>query len=275
METIKPFLQHLLNSSSSPNNLLKRNLLKEYLQIVTLHFIYSRSRYSQFVFYGGSCLKHLFGLLRLSEDLDFVDIKKTADISSLARDIERHFEKNTDLSLKTVVQKFRILLKFPILGELGLSGPRETDFLFVKLEIFDRFDFQNYQTQFVPIFKFNKSILVRTFDLPTLMATKLNAILHRRWQKTDKKGKTIMSVKGRDYFDLMWYLEKGIQPNLACIKGIHGQRDLKDQLLTVVKNVDPKSIQLDLEALIEDAEFLHAASRNIKGILADQIEQKL
>lgn len=275
METIRPFLQHLLNSSHSPSNLLKRNLLKEYLQILLLHFIYSQDRTNRFLFYGGSCLKHLFGLPRLSEDLDFVDIQKTTDLSSLAGDLEQHFKKNTDIPVKTVVQKFRVLLKFPILQELNLSQPGETNLLFVKLEIFNQFNDQNYQTQFVPLFKFNKSILVRTFDLPTLMATKLNAILYRQWQKTDKKGKTLISVKGRDYFDLMWYLEKGVSPNLACVKGIRDQQELKNKLLAIVKNVDPKSIELDLEALIEDTSFLRATSQNIKEILAGQIEKKL
>ena len=76
METIKVFLRNLVTTSGSKNNLFKRTLLKEYLQIVILDYLYSHPQYSDLVFYGGSCLAHCFGLNRLSEDLDFVDIGK-------------------------------------------------------------------------------------------------------------------------------------------------------------------------------------------------------
>jgi hypothetical protein len=275
METLKPFLQDILNNSPSRNNLFKRNLVKEYLQVMTLHFLYAHPQYNQLAFYGGSCLKHLFGLPRLSEDLDFVDLKKNINLQKLSADIDQHF-KNTDLPLKTKIQKFRITLKFPILQELRLSEPHETDLLFVKLEIFKRFDCcTHYQTQFMPLFKFNKSILVRTFDLPTLMATKLNAILHRQWQKTSTKGETIIAVKGRDYFDLMWYLEKGVQPNLSCLIDIQNPKDLKEKLLSTIERVDARSITLDLEPLIEDPSFAKKLSQNIKDILKNQIIQNM
>ena len=76
MEIIKSYLKKLLAESVAENNLFKRNLLKEYLQIVVLDYIYSHPIYSQLSFYGGSCLSHCYKLPRLSEDLDFVDIEK-------------------------------------------------------------------------------------------------------------------------------------------------------------------------------------------------------
>ncbi|KKR75173.1 MAG: hypothetical protein UU18_C0012G0014 [Parcubacteria group bacterium GW2011_GWB2_40_8] len=97
-------------------------------------------------------------------------------------------------------------MKFPILNELGLGSGSESDILILKLEIFNDFIFcKKYQTQIKPLFKFNRSILVKTFDLPTLMSTKIRALLYRKWEKKNKDGEVIISVKGRDYFDLMWY----------------------------------------------------------------------
>ena len=81
METIKPVLANLISESPSRNNLYKRNLLKEYLQIVVLDFIYSHPVYSQLLFYGGSALAHCFDLQRLSEDLDFIDETKKVNVS--------------------------------------------------------------------------------------------------------------------------------------------------------------------------------------------------
>ena len=276
METFKPFLKDLLVKSETKNNLFQRNLLKEYLQIVVLDFIYSHPVYGQLVFYGGSCLAHCFGLPRLSEDLDFVDLKKKVNIANLAQDLKIYFRNKTDLLVDTTTQKFRIYLKFPVLRELELSGSGETDLLVLKIEIFSEFNFcKNYETEIIPLFKFNRSLLVKTFDLPTLMATKIRALFFRQWVKTNKAGRDVIKVKGRDYFDLMWYLEKGIKPNLLCLDSARSQKELKNKLLVIISKLDSASIRLDLEALVDKKIFVNQLSRNMKEILAREIQKKL
>jgi predicted nucleotidyltransferase component of viral defense system len=276
METIKPVLKNIINESPSRNNLFKRNLLKEYLQVVVLDFIYSHPAYSQLLFYGGSALAHCFDLQRLSEDLDFIDETKKINVSKLAKDLEDYFLERTDLSVKTTVQKFRIYLKFPILHDLGVTTREETDILFLKVEVYSEFGFcESYKTDIRPVFKYNRSILIKTLDPATLMATKVRAILFRKWEKTDKQGKTTIKVKGRDYFDLLWYLQKGIQPNLSCIEGFENMKDLKEKLLSVIAKIDSRSIQLDLDALIDNANFVKNMSRNMKAILEREISEKL
>lgn len=268
MELIKPFLIKLLKDSASGDKVFRRNLLKNYLQILVLDFIYSHQKYSRLVFYGGSCLAHCHNLPRLSEDLDFVDLEKKIEIPELAKDLKEYFKKNTDLEVKAVPQKFRVYLKFPVLGELGLAGKSESDLVFLKVEIFKGFDFcKDYKIETAPLFKFNKTILVKTFDLPTLMATKIRAILHRKWEKTDKKGKTTAKVKGRDYFDLLWYLEKGVMPNFGCIEGIADKEKFREQLLAAIMKVDARSIRIDLESLIDNLGLVKNLSKNIKETL--------
>ena len=276
METIKPVLASIISESPSRNNIFKRNLLKEYLQVVVLDFIYSHKDYSQLLFYGGSALAHCFDLQRLSEDLDFIDETRKINVPKLAKDLEDYFRKRTDLEVKTTVQKFSIYLKFPILRDLGLSTREETDMLFLKVEVYSEFDFcTKYSTDIRPVFKYNRSVLIKALDASTLMATKIRAILFRKWEKTDKQGKTTVKVKGRDYFDLLWYLQKGIQPNLSCIEGFENIKDLKERLLAIVANIDSKSIQLDIEALISNPGFVNNMSKNMKAILEREIEEKL
>ena len=276
METIKPVLANLINESPSRNNLYKRNLLKEYLQVVVLDFIYSHPVYSRLLFYGGSALAHCFDLQRLSEDLDFIDETKKVKPAKLAKDLEEYFLKRTDLPVRTTVQKFRVHLKFSILRELGLSNRSETDDLFLKVEVYSRFDFcRSYKTDIRPIFKHNRSVLIKTLDASTLMATKVRAILFRKWEKTDKRGNTTVKVKGRDYFDLLWYLQKGIQPNISCIEGIESMKDLKEKLLDMIARIDSKSIRLDLEALIANPGFVTNMSKNMKAILEREISERL
>lgn len=269
MELIKNYLKRLVRESPSQNNLFKRNLLKEYLQIVVLDYIYSHPIYSQLSFYGGSCLSHCYNLPRLSEDLDFVDTKNEIDSSCLANELNYHFSKNTDLSSTVYKQKFRIYLKFPILHELNLTGKSETDFLYLKIEIDREFDYcKSYKNVMIPLFKFNRSILIKTFDLPTLMATKIRALFYRKWMKTDKEGRTLIKVKGRDYFDLLWFLEKNVEPNLDCLKeDVKDRRELSKKLQEIIENADTLSIQRDLEAFIENSKFVRNLSQNIIELL--------
>lgn len=273
METLLFFLKDLLNKSSSANKVFKRNILKEYLQVVVLDFIYSHPKYSRLVFYGGSCLAHCHGLPRLSEDLDFVDLKGKIELTKLAKDLEIYFNEKTGTKVAAVVQKFRIYLKFPVLHTLGLAEKNESDLLFLKVEIFDGVNFcPGLKTEIVPLFKLNRSILIKTFDLPTLMATKIQAVLARRWEKADKSGRVLIKVKGRDFFDLMWYLEKGIKPNLKCL-GAKDMKALKKKLLAAAAKVDIRSLRLDLEPLIDDRDLIKNLSRNLKEILKRQIQK--
>ena len=268
----REFIKNYLKDYWGKSENFKRNLVKEYLQILILSFLYSKAKYRNLIFYGGSCLRFCFGLDRLSEDLDFVDLKKKINFEELKKNLIIFFEKETDLKPEIKVQKFRVYLKFPVLEELGLAKNNQSNLLFLKIEIFKGFNFcSSFKIQIIPVFKFGKSVLIRTFNLPTLMATKLRAILFRKWTKTDKKGKVLIKVKGRDYYDLMWYIQKGIKPNLKCLE-MKTEKELKEKLLKIIKEVDAKSIKLDLEALIEDKNFIRDLSKNFKNILIEKLK---
>ena len=276
MEIIKPFLKHIIDGALGMSSTYKRNLLKDYIQVVILDFIYSHPKYSQLVFYGGSCLRHCFDLPRLSEDLDFVDLKKEIKLADLAKDLEDYFKKKTDLEAKIKVQPSRVQIKFAILKELGLAIPSESDMLYLKLEVFKHFYFcSGYEVNTTAIFKFNRSMIIRTFDLPTMMATKIGAVMNRQWQKTAKGGEPLAKVKGRDYFDLVWYLSKTIKPNLNCLMNKESKAGLKEKLLAAIAKVDSKSIEYDLSPLMEDSSFVKGLAKNIKDILGREINEKL
>lgn len=265
-------LKSIIKENFDKTDLYKRNLLKNYLQVFILRYIYAHKKYSELVFYGGSALAHCYGLPCLSEDLDFVDISKKINLDKMAEDLKEYFEKEMDLPIKIKIQKFRIYLKFPILRQLDLSNNSQSDWLHLKVEIFKEFDFcKKYKIEIKPLFKFNQSILIKTFDLSTLMATKIRVILYRKWEKTSKSGKILIDVKGRDYFDLMWYLQKGVSPNLDCVENIADVDSLKEELLKIVAKVNERSIRLDLENFVADRNFTAGLGKNIKGILKNEI----
>ena len=274
MEELKSELKRILADTPTSKILFRRNILKEYLQVVVLDYIFSHPVYSQLVFYGGSCLAQCYGLPRLSEDLDFVDLDGSIDTSILARDLKEYFKKKTDLEVSSTLQKFRITLKFPILHELGLGSQSDSNLLTLKIEVFrDDGLLRHCPVEKIPLFKFNRSLIVRTFDLPTLMATKIRAVLHRKWEKRSKSGGTLAVVKGRDYFDLMWYLRKGILPNMKCITEAKDIAELKNLLMAALEKVDPASIKYDLYALIADDRYVEEISGGLIGILKSEIEK--
>lgn len=270
-------INKILGENWDLSDLFKRNVVKEYLQVLVLSFIYSDKNCQDLIFYGGSCLRHCFDLPRLSEDLDFVDLKKRVDMEKFGEGIKNFFKKEIDIEPKIKIQKFRIYLKFPILYDLKLTKIPETNLLNIKIEIYKEFNFcHGYRIEIIPLFKFGNSVLVKTFDMPSLMSTKIRAILNRKWEKTDKNGKMLAAVKGRDYFDLMWYLGKNIRPNFKCIydnemKG----KDVKEELLKIIEIIDEKSISFDLEGLIKDPVFLKDLAKSLKGILIREIREKL
>lgn len=270
----REYINKLLLEHANAPAAFKKNIVKEYLQVLALSFIYSHKDHQDLLFYGGSCLRHCFGLERLSEDLDFVDLTGHADQVKLAKDLVEFYGKELDVKIASKCQKFRTYLKFPILHELGLADRSGSNDLFIKVEVYRNFDYcSHFETQVVPLFKFGRTLLIKTFDLPTLMATKIRAALFRKWEKTRKGGETIYQVKGRDYFDLMWYLNKGVRPNLECLKDeVKGLDDLKGRILNLIEKLDLQSVKLDLEGFIEDGDFIENLSRNLKDILANQIK---
>lgn len=276
MELLKPVLHEIIKSSSSTNPLFIRNRLKEYLQIIVLDYLYTHPSSQNLIFYGGSALALCHGLPRLSEDLDFIDAYAQIDLDILKEKISTYFNKSTDIPIKATIQKFRIYLKFPILKELGLSSPSETDDLFLKLEIYKDISFcKSYETIIIPLFKYNRSILIKSFNLSTMMATKIRAVLYRKWEKTNKEGVITVFSKGRDYFDLMWFFEKNIIPTMECMENFTSQKELYEALLSILDKIDPTSFQLDLESFIENKEFVKSLSNSVNSILHRQIMERL
>jgi len=267
-------IRSILRDAQNAPDIFKRTLVKEYIQILSLSFLYTHKQYSNLVFYGGSSLRHCYELPRLSEDLDFVDIEKNINITSLYEDICGFFRKKFNISVSGRCQKFRCILKFPVLYDLNIAGTEESDLLFIKIEVYKDFGFcSKYTNRVLPVFKFGQSLLIKTFDLPTLMATKIDAVLHRKWERTSKNGKTLAKVKGRDYFDLLWYLRKGIQPNIACIRGVTDTHDMYEQLIKLVQKVDVHSIKYDLQGLIQDQAYIETLTDNLKEILKNLLEE--
>jgi len=212
------------------------NSLKEYLQVYVLYYIYTNSRYNKnLIFTGGTCLRHFYNLPRLSEDLDF-DFQESFNSWILLDEIEEYFKKRykfNEIKLALKQRGNQIVIKFPVLHRLGLAKNNESNLLYVKL------DFSKNPSRYFDLQTTSKSIYgfnfaAKHYDLPSLMSGKIHAILVRkRFKGADNTG----VVRGRDYFDLLWFLKNTVKPNLKRLS----------EMLNTSVSIDFVEKQLDLK----------------------------
>lgn len=206
------------------------NHLKEYLQITLLNYIYNSTKYSDLVMYGGSVLRICHNLPRMSEDLDF-QTNRNLDIDKLSDDIKKYFKNDFGFDVEIYERgnpqrTSTLTLKFPIVKNLGLSDVRyEKINLRVDINFFEGTDL--FEKEKIPIVKGNFSFLINTYTLPTLMASKIVAILKR--DKRNVNGQE-SSSKPRDIYDLLWYLEKQVIPNLEYVNELMKPKEYKNVL---------------------------------------------
>ncbi|HDS11393.1 MAG TPA: nucleotidyl transferase AbiEii/AbiGii toxin family protein [Candidatus Wirthbacteria bacterium] len=194
---------------------------REFLQLFTLSTLHENGWFQHLAFVGGTALRLLHGLNRFSEDLDFSVIQPDRfdqdSLFQLATQIEKATQlSNLDLQIDQKTKTVAVLnLKFPrLLNQLGLSSHPNQN-LAIKLEI----DTNpprgaNLQIHLINDFKLFR---LQAYDLPSLMAGKMHAVLARSF------------AKGRDYYDLLWYLSKKINPNLELLNNALRQtNNLKD-----------------------------------------------
>lgn len=186
----------------------------------------------------------------------------------MADDLKEYFENKYLIKLKTKCQAGkRIYLKFPILKKLKLSERSESDFLYVKVEV-DQTDFKKPIVELSPISSYGFNFVIRNYALPFLMNGKLNAIFDRKWFKGKKNE---IDIKGRDFYDLFWYLQKDVSPNWNSLKNsinIADQKELKKELAkTIEENVTSQKLAYDLKNFFPDQNFVSDFCKNYKKII--------
>ncbi len=242
-----------------------RILAKENLQTQILNFLYNNQKFQQLIFIGGSALRFCYDLPRLSEDLDF-DVVSTINKKELAEEVKKFFNRilRYDKIEYIITGQFeRITFKLPIIREIGITN-QEGEKLFLKMEISQKENLKKYKTVAKPVRKGNVTFTARTFELPILMAGKISAVITRKYRKGKKNE---INFKGRDYYDLWWYLSKRIQPDTDFVKdeiGIGDMKTIMSEIDEKVKSINPEFLEADLLALIPEPQFVKDFAKNYK-----------
>ncbi len=249
------------------------NALKEIIQHLALLGLWRAKFFQHAAFYGGTALRIFYDLQRFSEDMDFSlfepsgrfvlapyleAIKK--ELESFGFEIELAQKAKAEASqiesafIKGNTIKNLILIKSP---EAYLKRLPKNKKLCVKLEIDTNPPPKaayEVKTLLIPI-----PFQVKLFCRPDLFAGKVHAILCRQWKNR---------VKGRDYYDYLWYLGHDIPCHLDHLKERmiqtghwrknkeFGKKELIDCLTDKFNSVDFQSAKNDVSPFIKDQQEL-------------------
>ena len=204
-QVVEQMLQRVPQGSSADQG----QALREVMQEIALAGLYRRGFFAKAAFYGDTCLRIFHNLPRFSEDLDFSLLRSdsTFSLEPYLRGLREEFEAlglNVEVKVKEKSRQSAIVSAFlkptTTIVQLAIGGTR---LLKIKLEV-DTDPPLGFRTEEQLLLQ-PYSCYVKCFCLPDLFAGKMHAVLFRQWEQR---------VKGRDWFDLEWYVRQGIPLHL-------------------------------------------------------------
>jgi predicted nucleotidyltransferase component of viral defense system len=262
--------------------------MKEIIQEIALLGLWRSKFFEKAAFYGGSALRILYGLERFSEDLDFSLLKKDKSFSLINYCIaiedelksfgfsvtvekkEKKSESNIDSAfIKGGTLRNMIVIDIPSSITKKIYSEKKIK---IKLEI-DTDPPDGFETEAKYLFQ-PLPFSVNTYKMPYLFAGKMHAILCRGWGKR---------VKGRDWYDLVWYVGRNIPLALKHLENRmkqtgHMKEDeilteelLKEKLQERIKTVDFYDAGKDVENLIKDQSSFELWSEDFFRVVCEKI----
>jgi predicted nucleotidyltransferase component of viral defense system len=262
------------------------NALKEIIQEVVLVGLWRSNFFEEAAFYGGTALRILYGLDRFSEDLDFSLLAPSTTFSweryagalqeeLLAYGIQTHITEKTKNKQSAIQSAFikANTLEHMLQTDLSFQERRQVHVgqqIKVRIEI---------DTDPPPLFETATQhllqpveVAIRSFSLPDQFAGKMHALLCRGWKSR---------VKGRDWWDMIWFVKRGVPIHLAHLEARMQQSGHIDSLSTdrfrsllleKIDNLPIESAKQDLLPFIADPSRLEVWSPEFFKSVADRIE---
>ena len=257
-------IQERLNSYNCKSEQEEDHAIREITQEVALAALSRTDFFKYGVFQGGTCLRIFYGLNRFSEDLDFIlkepnsNFKLQLHLQSLSEELQAYGynvditdRSKTDITVRKAFIKDDSIGKVLQLNHSGKKGPFRK--IRIKLEV-DTNPPSGSQTEIKYLdFPFVSSVTVQ--DKPSLFAGKVHALLCREY------------IKGRDWYDFLWYTSQGIKINyrfLASALKQQGPWNGQDidinlewcmaELEKAIKSIDWKTTTEDVRRFVRVAE---------------------
>jgi len=261
--------------------------LREIMQEIALAGLYRARFFEKAAFYGGTALRIFYGLDRFSEDLDFSLLEPDADFSlekyqdgiinefaSLGMQVSvkekpKAVKNNINSAFLKSETLWRELTLENIIPQNGIDTVANIK---IKIEV-DTLPPLGFQTEEKLLLK-PYSFYIKCFTLPDLFAGKMHALLFRKWKN---------NVKGRDWYDMEWYIKKGIKLDLAHFllraqdsgdwnKKTISEAEFRALLTEKIDTVNMEYIKIDVIRFIQDSSILQIWSPKYFHDLADHLK---
>lgn len=260
---MRDYIKSIVNKKLSAEDNLNR--VREYIQTYFLYVLYRKKYYRDLVFTGGTALRFIYRIRKFSEDIDFSLSSRAEgfDFDGIMRDVSHEFKLagyDIEIKAKKKLAVHSAFLKFPgILAETGLS-PLKDEKLLIKVEIDSHPPAGGVEAHTMVTSPFMFYML--HYDLASSFAGKVHALLCREY------------TKGRDWYDLMWYLGtfKGLEPNFIMLNNAMAQtekspitlnsQNWKAEIKKVVETLDWKKVRDDVGRFLEDQNELDLLEQN-------------
>lgn len=284
-------LETMLRKYQATNAEERENAIKEILQEVALAGLSRAGFFHVAAFYGGTCLRLFHGLNRFSEDLDFALLAKDPsfrleDYFSAMQKEFRSLGIEVEMSLKSKGEQsdvqsafikgntLTLLLHFFQAKSSENSAPSNQK-IKVKFEV--DLDHPSGGSTEVRYRLLPSPYEVLVFDEATLFAGKIHAILCREYKSR---------VKGRDYYDYLFYTAKGTPINLIYLEnklrntGVFLQEapltleTVKQMLAERFASVDYESAKEDVQRFIHDKQSLELWKKELFLSTLDELKKQ-
>jgi predicted nucleotidyltransferase component of viral defense system len=244
--------------------------LREIVQEIVLAGLSRTDFFEKAAFYGGTALRIFYKLDRFSEDLDFSLLEPNPNFSlepyfgSIIREFEalgltisvHDKDKKSGTAIESAFLKSATIWKELVMEDLVKQvGIKSNKVIKIKIEI-DRHPPPSFETEEKLLIR-PFSFYVKCFALPSLFAGKMHAVLYRKWKSR---------VKGRDWYDLEWYIKKGIPLDVT-----HFLKRANQTGDWTKKNINPKQIQTLLQNKIDEVTIDNVKDDVVRFIKDDNV----
>ena len=257
-----------------------KTALREILQSIVLVGLSRGGFFNKASFYGGTALRIFYGLNRYSEDLDFTLNEKdeTFDFEYYFKsinDVASSYGLELEFSTKVKMVETPIESAFAKLNTYQTLIKLKVDKNLLKILHKDEVMKVKFEVDCNPSLGFDKEVKwldlpdfasISVLDQPSLFAGKIHAILCRSYKN---------NVKGRDYYDFLFYMRQKIKPNMNYLRNklIETQKlkendyfdinVLKNMLMEKIESIDFNQVKNDAQKFIFKNENLEYFSKEL------------
>ena len=267
-------IEQMLKNYQIENIYDQKNAMKEIMQEIVLCGLSRAGFFQKAAFYGGTALRIFYGLDRFSEDLDFSlvtadpDFDLTVYFPALEKEVRafglhvtiQEKEKTKESNIRSAFLKGNTkehLLLFYADGDLAGSVAR-SEVVKIKFEVdINPPEYAGFEHKYRLL---PTPYEVNLYDMPSLFAGKIHAVLCRAWKSR---------IKGRDLYDYVFYLSRGSAVNQKHLRARLLQSgfisedvectlpELRHMLYERFDTIDFRQAKQDVEPFIRDTASLN------------------